>query len=257
MRMDDQMRRLPWDSASQADLTPLVEHEWLVTNGLGGYASGTIAGLATRRYHGLLIAAHPAPLGRQMMFNQLWEFVRLPDWTTVPFGGVERHGGAMESHGSEHLLEFRLESGLPVWLYQLGPFVVEKRLFMPHQQNTVYIAYRMVAGQERLRLKLQPGFHLRGHDEPVGDAPAGPHIVTAHQCRYEVVGPNRLALRLHLEGERAAFTLCSQTLPDIHYRIEESRGYEYTGSLWSPGQFRVDLTSESPAILVASTEDWE
>src|SRR3989442_9051107 len=94
--MDDLVQRLPWRGKAGGDLTPLVEREWLVTNGLGGDASGTIAGVATRRYPGLLIAAHPAPLGRLVMFNQLWEFVRLPDWTTLPFRGGERRGGKLE-----------------------------------------------------------------------------------------------------------------------------------------------------------------
>ena len=61
-----------------------------MTNGLGGYASGTVAGAATRRYHGLLIAALPAPLGRTMMLNHLTEQLRLPDGTLVRFGGAER-----------------------------------------------------------------------------------------------------------------------------------------------------------------------
>ena len=63
--------------------------EWLVTNGLGGYASGTVGGVATRRYHGLLVAALPAPLGRTMMFNRLVEQVRWPDGSTVRYGGAE------------------------------------------------------------------------------------------------------------------------------------------------------------------------
>ncbi len=67
-----------------------LEHEWLVTNGLGGYASGTLAGAATRRYHGLLVAALPAPLGRVMMLNHMSEELRLPDGTKVQLGDVER-----------------------------------------------------------------------------------------------------------------------------------------------------------------------
>src|SRR5205085_7694070 len=88
------------------DLTTLLEREWLVTNGLGGYASGTVSGAATRRYHGLLVSAQPAPLGRVMMVNHLWEFVRLPDYRNVPFGGVEKRGGNLLIHGTEHLTSF-------------------------------------------------------------------------------------------------------------------------------------------------------
>src|SRR5687767_9932067 len=95
------------------DLNTLLEREWLVANGLGGYACGTVAGAATRRYHGLLIAAHPAPLGRVMMWNHLTEHFRLPDYRGVAVGGAERVGGKVEVDGADALTEFRLEMGLP------------------------------------------------------------------------------------------------------------------------------------------------
>src|SRR5437764_10790753 len=67
--------------------------EWLVTNGLGGYASGTVAGMLTRRYHGMLVASLPAPLGRMVMLNHLLERVRLPGEGVVGLGGQEEGGG--------------------------------------------------------------------------------------------------------------------------------------------------------------------
>src|SRR3954454_9952596 len=99
----------PTGTAQAADPLPMLEREWLVTNGRGGYASGTICGAATRRYHGLLIAAHTAPLGRLMMFNHLLEYLRLPSFRTVQFGGEDHVGGRLEMHGTEHLVEFRLD----------------------------------------------------------------------------------------------------------------------------------------------------
>ena len=89
--MDDLLRQMPWSWKSGETVEPLVEREWLVTNGLGGYASGTIAGVCTRRYHGYLIAALPAPLGRMMMLNHLIEQVRLPDHRTVWIRRGRRH----------------------------------------------------------------------------------------------------------------------------------------------------------------------
>src|SRR3989337_1472916 len=71
--------KFPRDAKQPSDVAePALRREWLVTNGLGGYASGTVAGVVTRRYHGLLIAALPAPLGRMVMLNHLLERVRLP-----------------------------------------------------------------------------------------------------------------------------------------------------------------------------------
>src|SRR5438874_11743875 len=81
------------------DLKRLIDREWLVTNGLGGYCSGTLAGAATRRYHGLLVAAHAAPLGRVMMFNHLTEQFSVPGSREVVVGGVERPGGKLAVQG--------------------------------------------------------------------------------------------------------------------------------------------------------------
>ena len=104
---------MPWDGAKMSREI-LLDREWLVTNGLGGYASGTISGAVTRRYHGLLIAALPAPLGRVVMLNHLAEYLRLPDGRVVQFGGEEPGGTeAAEEEAekiglreSQHLNEF-------------------------------------------------------------------------------------------------------------------------------------------------------
>src|ERR1700733_11930266 len=109
------VRRMPWSLTEQPVAEPLLTREWLVTNGLGGYASGTVGGIPTRRYHGLLIAALPAPFGRMMMLNHLSEQVRLPNGNVVRFGGQELVGGHVEFEGAIRFLsEFRLETGLPV-----------------------------------------------------------------------------------------------------------------------------------------------
>ena len=93
--MRDEVLTKAWAPGERPEIAGLLEREWLVTNGLGGYASGTICGAATRRYHGMLIAAQPAPLGRVMMVNHLREFIRLPDYRTLPFGGEEKINGQL------------------------------------------------------------------------------------------------------------------------------------------------------------------
>src|SRR5436853_3887875 len=111
------IRRLPWSPEQNAHPEALLSREWLVTNALGGYASGTIAGVPTRRYHGLLIAALPAPLGRMVMLRHLREQLRFPDGTVVQIGGEERAENDLEMPAANYLIEFRLENGLPVWRY--------------------------------------------------------------------------------------------------------------------------------------------
>ena len=119
--------------------------EWLVSNGLGGYASGTVCGVPTRRYHGLLVAVLPTPLGRMMMLDRLNERLGLPDGSFAPIG-VEALVGRPIPDVSGRLTKFHLEAGLPVWRYAVGGVTLEKRLLLPHLQNTVYLTYRLIEG---------------------------------------------------------------------------------------------------------------
>jgi predicted glycogen debranching enzyme len=257
--MRDEVLTRCWEPGERPELAGLLEREWLVTNGLGGYASGTICGAATRRYHGLLVAAHPAPLGRVMMVNHLWEYLRLPDFRTIPFGGEEKEKGALHIHGAEHLIDFHLEAGLPVWRYEVEGCVLEKRVFFAYRHNTAYVQYRLLKGSGKVRLKLKPSVHFRGHDDPVNEPWGGPYTLTVVGNRYEITdGKHYPILRMAVDGGSAVgFTAREERTDDIIYRVEESRGYQYEGALWSPGLFRLDLEPGQDATLVLSTESWE
>jgi predicted glycogen debranching enzyme len=253
------VRRMPWSPTAEAATEPLLTREWLVTNGLGGYASGTVGGIPTRRYHGLLIAALPAPFGRMMLLNHLSEQVRLPSNQVVRFGGQELVGGRLELEGIvDHLAEFRLEAGLPVWRYELDDVAIEKRIVLAHHLNTVYITYQLVAGEGTIRLKLRPAVHFRSHDGPVSLPLAEAYTLTAVNDLCELsAGPDLPHLRLLLYGQNRAFTIEGERKREVLYRLEESRGYDSSGELWTPGYFRVDLSRGSSATLIASTESWE
>jgi predicted glycogen debranching enzyme len=235
----------------------LLTREWLLTNGLGGYASGTVAGVSTRRYHGLLVAALPAPIGRMVMLNHVTESFALSDGPTVTIGAEDRKGVSLEPH-VKHLVEFRLETGLPVWRYVFGDVEVERRLVIPHRQNTVHVTYRMVHGRRPVRLTLRPAVDFRPHDAPVGHQHDRIYAFTAMADRYEMVAqPDSPTLRLYLAGEHAAFTIDGRRIEEVLYRIEQSRGYAAIGDLWSPGYFAVELSPGHDAALIASTESWE
>ena len=254
--MPELVRRQRW-RAHEVDESEVLKPEWLVTNGLGGYASGTVAGPVTRRHHGLLVAALPAPLGRMVLLSHLRERVRLPDRTVGVLSSEERVG-ALELAGPRSLIEFRLDDGLPVWLYALGSFQLEKRVLMPHGQNTVYVRYALLRGAGMLRLTLRPSTPFRPHHAPVNQPLPGRPVVTATAGRYEItVGEALPSLRLELHAAGAAFTLDERTLQQVLYRVEERRGYESAGELWSPGYFRLDLTRDRDATLAASVESWQ
>src|SRR5215467_1334018 len=103
--------RMPWSRRSEASGTDpvlLLTREWLVTNGLGGYASASVSGACTRRYHGLLIAALPAPLGRMVMLSHFGEEIALPDESVVDFSGEDLAEQHIDLRSGEFLSEFRL-----------------------------------------------------------------------------------------------------------------------------------------------------
>jgi predicted glycogen debranching enzyme len=243
---------------AEARRREVLTREWLVTNGLGGYASGTLGGVTTRRYHGLLIAALRAPLGRYVMLNHVSERVQLPDATEARFGGEERIGGSLELHGAEHLLEFRLEMGLPVWKYRVGDRVFEKRILMPYRQNTVHLYYRLISGAGRVHFQARPSLHFRPHDAPVSAKLDLPYSLAITGDHFEITHPGGSpALRLCFAGRKATFVVSDRRLRDILYRLEESRGYDHAGDLWSPGYFEFELDPEDEVVLTASTEIWE
>ena len=259
-RTNELIRRLTFTPAdAHGDADPLLRREWLVTNGLGGFASCSVGGAPTRRHHALLVSALPTPLGRTVMFNHLSEWVRAPDGRRFLIGGQERAGGTLELPGGAYLREFRLEQGLPVWRFELdGRIVIEKRVVMPHAQNTAFVNYRLLSGAGAVRLKLRPYVHFRPLESLVNYESPEPYTVTATGDRLELSAAHTYPpLRLRAYGARSSFTLDGGELQNIFYRVEARRGYEHTGELWSPGYFSVDLTSEEDATLVGSTEAWE
>src|SRR5439155_9786132 len=142
------VRRVQWPAPAGATLDGAVTLEWIVTNGLGGYASGTLAGVVTRRYHGLLVAALAAPLGRTVMLSHLAEHVRCPEGRWAELGPRENTGDCPDVRVAGHLVEFRLEAGLPVWRYDVDGVVIEKRVFLTYRQNTVRVMYELQGGRD-------------------------------------------------------------------------------------------------------------
>jgi hypothetical protein len=218
------------------DVAGYVTREWLVTNGLGGYASGTISGLVTRRYHGLLVSALPAPVGRMVMLSHVDARIRLASGRVLaldperpdPAGGNEPRPG----RGTMSLVEFRLELGLPFWRYEGDGFVIEKRVLMPHRQNTVHLTYRLCQGPGPLRLEMRPFMHVRHYESPLTDALPAPYAVTAVDGRFEVLpGADLPTLRLLFYGSQSALTLEGSDLRNS-YLEEECRGHDHEATLW-------------------------
>src|SRR5262245_20517495 len=233
------LNKMTWKKTGEADAVVLLTREWIVTNGLGGYASTSVSGACTRRYHGLLISAFPAPLGRLVMLSHFSEEIELPDESCIDFSGEELHEDRLDLRAAQFLTEFRLEAGLPVWRYGIEGHTIEKRLIMPHMQNTVHLSYRLISGTGPIRLRLRPSVHFREIEVPVSVPLEKPYGVFACGDRYEVLSEDSLPpLRFRIQGPRTGFVLDGGSFKNIFYRFEQIRGYDARGTLWSPGYFR-------------------
>jgi predicted glycogen debranching enzyme len=250
------VRNLRWE-ATPPELEALTTKEWLVTNGLGGYASGTVAGALTRRFHGVLVAALPNPFGRTMMLNYLWERIRFPDGHLVTLQQAAETPGGVEFDATAVLKGFRLEMGLPVWEYEANGVRIEKRIVMPYLQNTTHVIYRLLSDRP-VRLELRPLVAFRLHEAPVDHPVAAPYSLQVYGDRFELTpGGDLPRLRMFVYGSEKAFTVIPETFNKLSYSLEQNRGYECLGDLWTPGYFRMMLTPESAGTLVASTESWD
>jgi predicted glycogen debranching enzyme len=235
----------------------LLTREWIVTNGIGGYATGTVAGIVTRRYHGLLVAALPVPLGRTVMLNHLEESVTTGD-VTLLLSGDEPAAGEVRLPDVTFLQEFRLELGLPVWYFANDDVRITRRLLMPHQQNTTFITYHIDETSKPVRLLLRPSLHFRPHEQDVTVPIERPYVCVAEGSRLTIAETEGAhPLRIDVRGGKVTLDHAARLVPELLYRIEKSRGYGHAAGLWTPGTIAVELAPGATVTLVASTEDWD
>jgi predicted glycogen debranching enzyme len=128
--------------------------EWLVTNGIGGYASGTVSGNLTRRYHGLLVAALHPPVGRTQLVAKLEELATY-DGASYALSTNRWVSGAVDPKGHLNIESFRLEGTVPVWRFALGDALLEKRVWMRQGENTTYVQYSLLRGSRSVQLEVK------------------------------------------------------------------------------------------------------
>ncbi len=136
------------------------QREWLVTNGIGGYASGTVSGNLTRRYHGLLIAALNPPVGRTQLVAKLEETASY-DGNDYALATNRWASGAVEPKGYLNMESFRLEGTAPVWRFALSDALLKKRIWMQQGENTTYVQYSVLRGSRPVRLQLKAFVNYR------------------------------------------------------------------------------------------------
>ena len=137
---------LQLDPETFRHLEPAIQREWLVTNGLGGYASGTVAGVNTRRYHGLLVAALNPPVQRMVLVAALDEWIRSDDGDMQPLSAHEYWDGTVFPQGYRQLEGVELDGMLPLFRWTIAGRTIEKRIWMEQGVSRTVVTYRLVSG---------------------------------------------------------------------------------------------------------------
>ena len=153
-RKQGTLASVSFDSAICHDLAAAEQREWLVTNGIGGFASGTLAGSATRRYHGLLIAALKPPAGRNLLVGGLDEIATV-NGNLFSLATHRWTSGAVAPQGYLAMQSFRLDGAIPVWTYLAGDARIEKRIWMLHGENTTFVQYTLLKSTSPVNLELK------------------------------------------------------------------------------------------------------
>jgi predicted glycogen debranching enzyme len=240
--------------ADHSSMSEDLTKEWIVTNGLGGYASGTLYGINTRRHHGLLIPNLSYPRGRTVLVPCLEEEIIHKD-KPIKLGGVEYSDGKIDFHPGL-LKEFRLEWQTPTWIFDINGQRIEKKIFMPYGGNTTYIRYRLLTG-DLLQLNLRPYCSCRKHDAYLGSPRKWPFSLKVDGPHCEIcLFEGAPVIRMMMKPFNGRFVTEQHILKNVYYRKEFERGYDCVENLFSPGVLSVELKAGTPAYFLVGTENW-
>jgi predicted glycogen debranching enzyme len=239
------------------NLDSAESREWLVTNGIGGYASGTIANLLTRRYHGMLVAALKPPLGRTLMLAKLDETAVYAD-RAYPLYTNRWADSTIEPHGYNCIESFHLEGTTPVWRYALADAILSKRIWMQQGANTTYIQYRLQRGSQPIAIAVKALVNYRDyhHMTSAGDWPVSLETMTQGVCVTAFEGAAPLYLLTDAAPE-AKFRV-STPLYNWHYGFnlaaEQRRGLDCCEDHLHAASFHFAIAPGQSLTLIASTE---
>jgi 4-alpha-glucanotransferase len=228
------------------DIDAAVTPEWLLSNGIGGYAGGTVSGILNRRYHGLLVAPLFPPLGRYLVFAKA-DAVALPDsGEEVALHSNRWGGGVVEPRGHENIEAFYLDGHIPVWLFRVGAQQLEQRIWMDHGCNCTRMAFRLrdsAPGQSlRLRIGLIASYRdhhaVNGHPAPRLQGLESDDGVQLHL-------PNGQVLSVRTSGGR--FIIDESWIENVFLATEHERGLEDIDRHPRIGFLEIEVDAENPA----------
>ena len=232
------------------DLATAIHREWLVTNGIGGFASGTVSGALTLRYHGLLFAALAPPLARTLLLAKLVERLG-PEGDRTELSTDLWGSGAVSPQGHRHLLSFRLEGAIPVWTWAVAGTRLEKRVWMEHGENTTCIEYALGDDGNPTTLSVRA---LVDHRDLHALTPAAQGTPTVTRAPHGLcVRMDEAAPPLWLAAEGAEAHPGGDWWRDFALPAERERGYDGLTHLFMAGEFIFRLAPGERALIVAST----
>jgi predicted glycogen debranching enzyme len=224
--------------------------EWLVTNGIGGYASGTVSGNLTRRYHGYLIAALHPPVGRTQLVAKLEE-VASYDGIDYALATNRWGSGAVEPKGYLNIESFRLEGTTPVWRFALADALLEKRIWMRHGENTTYVQHSLIRGNGPVHLAIKAlvnyrDFHSSTH--------AGNWQMKIESVEHGLqVTAYDGAIPFYLVSTDAKFELKHEWFRDYFLLMERDRGLDDHEDHLLAATASLELAVGKSAIFVLTT----
>ena len=240
------------------DLSVVSKREWLVTNGIGGFAGGTLANVLSRRYHGLLVAALQPPLGRTLLLAKLDETVEYdgiyPDsGRLTPLYLNRWEDGTVEGNGHHYLNRFHLEGTTPVWTYAIANGLLEKRIWMQPGANTTYIQYHLIRATGPMGLTIKALGNYRDYHSTTIINDWSPDVEDVdHGLRITLFDGAR---PFYLFSDRATFSPRSDWYEDFFLAVEEFRGQrDVTEDHLYLAQLQVTLRPGERFAVVASTE---
>ncbi|NUR48963.1 MAG: amylo-alpha-1,6-glucosidase [Hamadaea sp.] len=230
------------------DLSEGARREWLVTDGLGGYAMGTVSGLRTRRYHGLLVVADPVhgPARRRLGLASLDATVTLESGRSVRLGVHEWADGSLDPRGHELLATFDLADGIPRWRWQIGSVVIEREIAMRHGESAVAVVHRLVSGGPVELTLAVLGTWRDVHGERTAQGPPPQSEPTADGVVVE--GAYRV------QGD-AEWRAKGEWWFGVRHREEAARGLTPVEDLWHFGEYAGRLDRPGQAIGVTASAE--
>jgi predicted glycogen debranching enzyme len=243
------------------DVQAGLNREWLVTNGLGGYASGSIVGATTRCYHGLLVAALRPPVERTVLVTKIDEEVTLPDGRLLKLGVNEYQPGVIDPHGYMYLEMVSLEGDIPCFTYQLTEtLTLEKRIWMEYGQNTTYVQYSLrgvLHNEQRetpLTLTLFPFCLSRDYHSTTQGSPDWHFLVDNQVNRCRVRAFEGAPSYQMVANPSASFTTTDLWYWRVLHRRDSERGLADQEDVYQAGVFRIQLAPGMRTTLVLSAE---